>query len=167
MVNLDITELVQSMANRTRIWRERAIKTLKELGCDDFGYRPASGMSSIGWLLAHQAAVYDYSLNSLILGEFPKRPELFRKHVPGTDGEWTGVSETEIEEYYTSGEEDLLAYVTAATDEQLLLIPEHDMPGPFKGMRVVDLIANTFAHLGHHNGHLNAIVNEWKKKSKK
>ncbi|MHA2356048.1 MAG: DinB family protein [Candidatus Thorarchaeota archaeon] len=155
------------MVKRTRIWRDRAVKSLQKLGCDDFGYRPESGMSSIGWLLAHQAAVYDYSLNTLILGGPPKRPELFRKHVPGTDGEWTGISEDEIDDYYTSGEEDILEYVKDASDEQLLSVPEHDMPATFKGMRVVDLITNTFAHLGHHNGHLNVIVNELKKKAKK
>jgi hypothetical protein len=167
VVNLDLAEFVQSMAKRTRIWRERAIKGFQEHGGDNLGYRPASGMSSFGWLLAHQAAVYDYSLNVLILGKPPKSPELFRKHVPGTDGEWTGISKHEIEDYYTSGEEDILAYTKDATDEQLLLVPEHDMPAPFKGIRVVDLLANTFVHMGHHIGHLNTIVQELEKKTKK
>ncbi|MHA2067036.1 MAG: DinB family protein [Candidatus Thorarchaeota archaeon] len=155
------------MAKRTRIWRERAIKDFQEYRRNDLGYRPVSGMSSFGWLLAHQAAVYDYSLNVLILGESPKKPELFRKHTPGTDGEWTGVSLQEIEDYYTSSEDALLAYANDATDEQLLEVPEHDMPAPFRGMRVVDLIANTFVHLGHHIGHLNAIVQELQKEAKK
>lgn len=124
-------------------------------------------MSSFGWLLAHQAAVYDYSLNVLIKGGSPKSPGLFTKHTPGTDGDWTGVSLQEIEDYYTSSEEDLLAYVKDAADEQLLLVPEHDVPATFRGMRVIDLIANAFVHLGHHIGHLNAIVQELEKKAEK
>ncbi|MFW9913798.1 MAG: DinB family protein [Candidatus Thorarchaeota archaeon] len=158
---------MRSMAQRTRIWRERAIKGYQEFCGDDLGYRPDSGMSSFGWLLAHQAAVYDYSLNVLIVDGSPKNPDLFKKHTPGTDGDWTGVSLQEIEEYYTSSEEDILAYVGEATDEQLVLVPEHDMPAPFRGMRVIDLIANAFVHLGHHNGHLNTIVQELAKKAGK
>jgi hypothetical protein len=164
---LDVIELMRSMTQRIRIWRERAIKGYKKLNSDDLSYRPDSGMSSFGWLLSHQAAVYDYSLNVLIKGESPKNPELFRAHTPGTDGDWTGVPLQEIEDYYTSSEEDLLAYVGDVTDEQLVLVPEHDMPAPFKGMRVIDLIANTFVHLGHHIGHLNTIVQELAKKAKK
>ncbi len=167
MVTLDIVEFVQSMANRTRLWRERAIKSYRELGHENLGYRPDSGMSSFGWLLAHQAAVYDYSLNSLILGISPKNLEIFRSHTPGTDGNWTGLSVEAIEEYYATSEAALLEYVKDATDEQLLTIPEHDMPAAFKGMRIIDLIANTFAHIGHHNGHLNSIVQELDRKSKK
>jgi uncharacterized damage-inducible protein DinB len=167
MITLEVLELVRSMAQRTRVWRERAIKGFQKLGSDDLGYRPASGMSSFGWLLAHQAALYDYSLNVLVKGGSPKNPELFRRYTPGTDGEWTGVSLQEIGDYYTSGEEALLAYVKGATDEQLTSVPEHDMPAPFKGMRVIDLIANTFVHMGHHIGHLNAIVQELEKKAKK
>jgi hypothetical protein len=64
----------------SRVWRERAIKGFQKLGSDDLGYRPASGMSSFGWLLAHQAALYDYSLNVLVKGGSPKNPELFRKY---------------------------------------------------------------------------------------
>jgi uncharacterized damage-inducible protein DinB len=164
---LDVIELMRSMAQRTRIWRERAIKGYQKLGGDDLGYRPDSGMSSFGWLLAHQAAVYDYSLNVLIEGGSPKNLDLFKTHTPGTDGDWTGVSLQEIEEYYTSSEKDILAYVGEATDEQLALVPTHDMPAPFRGMRVIDLIANAFVHLGHHNGHLNTIVQELAKKAGK
>jgi len=168
-MTLDAIELIRSMVNRTRLWRGRAITTLREKGCTDLGYRPASGMASIGWILAHQAAVYDYSLNVLIRGESPKSPEIFRKHTPGTDGAWTGLSLQDTEDYYSSGEEDLLAYVEDATDEELTSIPEHqeNMPAAFRGMRVIDLIANTFVHLGHHNGHLNAIAEDWAKNTKK
>lgn len=168
-MTLDAIELIRSMVNRTRLWRGRAITTLREKGCTDLGYRPASGMASIGWILAHQAAVYDYSLNVLIKGGSAKRPEIFRKHTPGTDGAWTGLSLPDIEDYYSSGEEDLLAYMEDATDEELISIPQHqeNMPAPFRGMRVIDLIANTFVHLGHHNGHLNAIEQDWVKKNKK
>ena len=167
MMTLEVVELMHSMAQRTRVWRERAIKGYQKFGSDDLGYRPDSGMSSFGWLLAHQAAVYDYSLNVLIKGGSPKNPDLFKMHTPGTDGDWTGVSLKDIEDYYTSSEEDLLAYVRDANDEQLVLVPEHDMPEPFRGMRVIDLIANTFVHLGHHNGHLNTIVQELTKKAMK
>jgi uncharacterized damage-inducible protein DinB len=162
-----MTDLAFSMAQRTRIWRERAIKAFQKLGNGNLGYRPASGMSSFGWLLAHQAAVYDYSLNVLIKGGSPKSPELFKAHTPGTDGEWTGVSLQEIEDYYNTGEEALLAFIKDAADEQLITVPEHDVPAPFRGMRVIDLIANTFVHLGHHNGHLNTIVQELEKNAKK
>jgi uncharacterized damage-inducible protein DinB len=166
MMTLEVVELMRSMAQRTRIWRERAINGYQELHGDNLGYRPASGMSSFGWLLAHQAAVYDYSLNVLIKGGTPKNPELFRTHVPGTDGEWTGVSLQEIEDYYSASEKDILAFVNDATDEQLISVPEHEMPAPFRGMRVIDLIANSFVHLSHHNGHLNTIVQELEKAKK-
>ncbi|MFW9845659.1 MAG: DinB family protein [Candidatus Thorarchaeota archaeon] len=165
---MDIAELVQSMAKRTRLWRERAIEGYQRYDPDGLGYRPSSGTASFGWLLAHQAAVYDYSLNVLIKSGSPKNPEMFGKHTPGTDGEWTGVSLGEIEDYYSSGEEDLLAYVRSASDEELASLPEQDkLPSPFKGMSIIDLVANTFVHLGHHIGHLNAIVQDLGKKSQK
>jgi len=167
VITLEVVELVRSIAQRTRVWRERAIKGYQELVGDDLGYRPSSGMSSFGWLLAHQAALYDYSLNVLIKGGSPKNPELLKTHTPGTDGKWTGISLKEIQDYYTSSEEDFLAFVTEATDEQLVKVPEHDVPAAFRGMRVIDLIANSFVHLGHHNGHLNTIVQELAKKAMK
>jgi hypothetical protein len=166
VIEMDVLDFVQSMVRRTRVWRERAITGLRELGCTDLSYRPKTGMSSVGWLLAHQAAVYDFSLNMVIKGEPPKNLELFNQHIPGTSGDYVGVSEQEIEEYYTSGESDLLAWVKDATDEDLLRTLEGEkIPKTFHGLTVIDFIANMFVHINHHNGHLNAIQNELKAKS--
>ncbi|MFX1369962.1 MAG: DinB family protein, partial [Promethearchaeota archaeon] len=118
---MDMLDFVRSMVNRTRVWRERAITGLEEIGCD-LSYRPKSGMSSFGWLLAHQAAVYDFSLNIVIKEGPAKNSGLFSQHIPGTSGDWTRISKQEIENYYSDGESDLLAWVEEATDMDLLRI---------------------------------------------
>ena len=56
---------IQLAAKSVRVWRDMEIKLLSEAGCDDLSFRPQTGMSSYGWVLAHQAAIYDFSVNML------------------------------------------------------------------------------------------------------
>jgi hypothetical protein len=166
VMEINVADFIQAMMSRTRAWRKRAVEEIQKTELADFSYRPESGMSSVGWLLAHQGAIYDFSLNVVILGGSPRKPELFSSYIPGTSGDWTGLPEDEIEEYYESGEKDLLAWVHNANDGDLnRIIGEEGVPLTFHGMRVIDFIANMFAHLNHHNGHLNAILNELRRKS--
>jgi hypothetical protein len=121
-------------------------------------------MSSLGWVLAHQAAVYDFSLNMLIKNGPPKNPVLFGLYTPGTSGEWKGTSREEIDEYYDSCERDFLDYINAASEEDLeRKIPEGNAPSFFVGMTVREVITNAFTHLNYHTGHLTAIRKDWKK----
>ncbi|MFW9964847.1 MAG: DinB family protein [Candidatus Sifarchaeia archaeon] len=161
---MNTLELVKSLAVSTRKWRERALQNLQEEGCTDLSYRPRTGMSSIGWLLAHQAAAYDYTLNMLIKGEPPKNPELFYAYRGDSNdkGDWAGTSLQEIDAYYDFVESDFLAYFDRVSDKELSRILEGDnCPEYFRGMRVIDAIVDMFAHLNHHNGHLSAIRGDW------
>ena len=167
-MKMHLTELVRSLAKRTRVWRENAVKALNEAGCNDLHYRPDSGMSSLGWILAHQAAVYDYTLNVLIRSQSAKKPDLLDLYAPGTDGAWEGTSRQEIEDYYDSGERDFLAWVENAKVSDFARVLKGDcIPKLFRRMRVVDVIANAFVHLNHHNGHLSAINGDWRRRQRK
>ena len=161
---MDVADLIKSLASTTRAWRERALQNLQEEGCSDLSYRPRSGMSSIGWLLAHQAAAYDYTLNMLIKGEPPKNPNLFFAYRGDSSdkGDWKGTSLQEINDYYDLTEKDLLAWFEQASEKELNRILEGPgTPQYYQGKRVIDAIADTFAHLNHHNGHLSAIKGDW------
>ncbi|MFX1484684.1 MAG: DinB family protein [Promethearchaeota archaeon] len=162
-------EFVKSMAASTRAWRERTFHQLQAEGCVNLSYRPYTGMSALGWLLAHQAAAYDYILNMLIKGTEPKNPELFYQYRGDSadPGEWVGTSLEEINDYFDSAEKDLLTYVGDASNEELSRVLQgDDIPQYFQGMRVTDAIADMFAHLNHHNGHLSAIKGDWCKQEK-
>ncbi|MHA2350795.1 MAG: DinB family protein [Candidatus Thorarchaeota archaeon] len=74
---MNAVEFIKSMAKFTRTLRERAFRSLQKEGCNDLSFRPSTGMSSIGWLLAHQAAIYDFVLNLLIRGKPLKYPDFF------------------------------------------------------------------------------------------
>lgn len=157
----NVADFIEAMMNRTKAWRKRAVEDIEKTKHAALSYRPKSGMSSVGWLLAHQGAIYDFSLNVVILGSSPRRPELFSQYIPGTSGDWTGLPKDEIEEYYESGEKDLHAWVCSASDDDLKrVITGEGIPLTFHGMKVIDFIANMFVHLNHHNGHLNAILIE-------
>ncbi|UCH05612.1 MAG: DinB family protein [Candidatus Thorarchaeota archaeon] len=159
---MNLADLVRSLAAYTRAWREQAARSLKEEGCTDLSYRPSSGMSSVGWLLAHQAAVYDFTLNVLIKGESPEKPDLFSKYTPGTGGDWADTPLEEIDAYYDSTERAFLAWSAEASTEELSRVLEGtEIPEYFRGMRIIDVIANAFVHLNHHNGHLSAIKGDW------
>jgi hypothetical protein len=161
---MDIVEFVRSMAASTRAWREIALQTLQEGGRSNLGYRPKSRMSSVGWLLAHQGAAYDYTLNLLIKGESPKNPDLFYSYRGDRNdpGDWAGTAIHEINDYFDSVEKDLLSWIERATDDELNRSLEgSDTPQYFHGKRVIDAIADMFAHLNHHNGHLSAVRGDW------
>ncbi|MCW4039252.1 MAG: DinB family protein [Candidatus Bathyarchaeota archaeon] len=159
-----VVEMIKSLAASTRAWRERVLRSLQETGCNDLSYRPRTGMSSIGWLLAHQAAAYDYTLNMLIGGKPPKNPDLFYSYRGDSSdkGDWKGTSIQEINNYFDSAEKDFLTWFEQASEEQLKHILEGtNIPQYYQGMRVIDAIADTFVHLNHHNGHLSAIKGDW------
>ncbi len=161
---MNVADLVKGLVASTRAWRERALRNLQECGCSDLSYRPRSGMSSIGWLLVHQAAAYDWTLNMLIKGNPPKNPDLFYSYRGDGDdkGDWAGTSLQEISDYYDSIESDFLAWYEQASDKELNRILEGpSIPQYYHGMRVIEAIADTFAHLNHHNEHLSAIRGDW------
>ncbi len=155
-------EMIQEMAQAVRIWRDRALNQNKQVGLADLSYRPESGMSSLGWLLAHQGAVYDFSLNVLIQQESPSNPPLFKKHLPGTTGEWDGTPLMTIMEYYDSAEGDFLSWVDTATNEDMERVVQGEgIPSFFQGMTVRRVISNMFTHLNHHNGQLDSLRRDW------
>jgi len=121
-------------------------------------------MSSIGWILGHQAAAYDYTLNMLINGKPPKNPGLFYAYRgDSTDnGDWKGTSLEEINDYFNSVENDFLTWFEQVSDKELNRILEgSDTPQFFQGMSVIDGITHMFAHLNYHIGHLSAIKGDW------
>jgi uncharacterized damage-inducible protein DinB len=157
-------ELAKLAAASTRKWRDMEIRLLKEAECDDLSFRPRTGMSSLGWVLAHQAAVYDFSLNMLIKAGPPKNPKLFELYTPGTSGDWKGTTRDEIEEYYNSCERDYLDWIKTASEEELeQVIEKGKAPSFFVGMTVREVIASAFTHLDYHTGHLTAIRKDWEK----
>jgi len=164
VIEMNAKELVQSLSASTRTWRERTLQSLMENGCKDLSYRPGTGMSAFGWLLAHQAAAYDYTLNMLIKGGEPMNPNLFYSYRGDSsdDGNWKGTSLEDINDYFDLVEREFLNYFEQASDEELSRVLE----GPnisqyFHDKRVIDAIADMFAHLNHHNGHLSAIKGDW------
>ncbi|MFW9908905.1 MAG: DinB family protein, partial [Candidatus Thorarchaeota archaeon] len=161
---MNVAEFVISMAKSTRIMRERAFQDLKDNGCLDLSFRPSSGMSAVGWILAHQAAVYDFNLNMLIRGSSPKNPDFFYAYRGDSSdtGEWKGTPIQEIEAYFDKSETDFLSWIENASDEEMNRILDESCPSRYhQGMRIIDVITEMFAHLNHHNGHLSAINGDW------
>lgn len=157
-------ELFRLAANSTRKWREMEMRLLEESDCKDLSYRPQTGMASLGWVLAHQASVYDFSFNMLIKVGPPKNPDLFKLYTPGTSGDWAGTSRDEIETYYDSGESDLLNWIDGASESELeRKIEKGKAPSYFVGMTVREVITSAFTHLDYHTGHLTSIRKEWGK----
>ncbi|TFG27048.1 DinB family protein [Candidatus Thorarchaeota archaeon] len=166
-MEMEAREFVKSIVHATRIWRERDIKRLQEMGCSDLSHRPKSGMSAFGWLIGHQGAAYDYILNILIKGGPPKNPDLFYSYRgDSTDnGEWKGTPLDELNDYFDSREKDFLTWFEQASEEELNRIMQGpDVPDYFRGKRVIDVIADMFVHLNFHNGHLSAIIGDWRHK---
>ena len=165
---MEITDVIKSLVKATRAWRERAVHDLQECGCGDLSYRPCTGMSAFGWLLAHQGAAYDYTLNMLIKGGAPKYPDLFYLYRGNSSdsGDWKGTPIEEINEYFDSAERDFLTWFEKASDQELSRVLDGaETPGYYRGKQVMEAITDMFAHLNHHNGHLNAIKNDWYKNS--
>lgn len=160
-------DLFRLAAQSTRKWRDMEIRLLDELECNDLSYRPQTGMSSLGWVLAHQASVYDFSLNMLIKAGPPKNPELFKLYTPGTSGDWAGTTREEIKEYYNSGESDLLNWIEGASELDLeRTVEKGKAPSFFVGMTMREVITSAFTHLDYHTGHLTAIRRDWEKSRK-
>jgi uncharacterized damage-inducible protein DinB len=156
------TETLKAAMITTRTWRQMEVGLLDKTGCKDLSYRPRSGMSSIGWVLAHQAAVYDYTLNVLIKQASPQNSELFQQYTPGTSGDWNGTSPEEIQAYFESSERALLEWIERAKEVDLeRVINDNTVPSFFFGMTVREVLMNTFTHLSYHTGHLTAIRRDW------
>lgn len=149
-------------AKSVRKWREMEIKLLTEAGCDDFCFRPSSGMSSFGWLLAHQAAIYDFSVNMLIEQGPPMNPEMFELYRPGTAGDWADTPVSEIQEYFDATEANLLDWVKKAKPADFERVIEKG-PSFFVGMTNREALTNAFTHLNYHTGHLAALRRDWMK----
>ena len=167
---MDVVVLIKKFTITTRAWRERIFHNLQEQGCSDLSYRPQSGMSSIGWILGHQAAAYDFTLNMLIKGKHPKNPDLFFAYRGDSsdNGDWKGTSLEEINDYFNSVENDFLTWFEQASDKELNRILEGpDTPQFFQGMSVLDVITHMFVHLNYHNGHLSAIKGDWRRQEMK
>ncbi len=157
-------DFIKTAAICAREWRDRVSGELAESGCTDLSYQPKSGMSSIGWVLAHQAAVLDFTLNGLIKRGSPKNPRMGNAYAPGTSGAWDGTSLEEIHEYYDSGEYEFLEWVGKATPDDLArVIQEGEASVFFVGMTIRKLIATMFAHINYHTGHLQAAHKDWLK----
>ena len=153
-------------AKSVRKWRDMETKLISEAGCDDLSYRPRTGMSSLGWVLAHQAAIYDFSLNMLIKQGPPMNPKLFKLYSPGTEGEWIDTPLTEIEEYFDATEKHLLDWAEKAEPADFeKVIEKGTAPSFFVGMTHREVIANAFTHLNYHTGHLTAIRKDWEKQN--
>jgi len=166
---MNIADFAKSLAASTRAWRERSLQSLLENGCEDLSYRPETGMSTFGWLLAHQAAAYDYTLNMLIKEGEPRNPNLFYSYRGDSndDGNWRGTLLEDINDYYDLVESEFLMYFEQASDEEISRVLDGpSIPQYFQGMRIIDAIADMFAHLNHHNGHLSAIKGDWCKQEK-
>ena len=147
-----------------RKWRDRNLEKMKQDNLTDLSFRPRTGMSSLGWLLAHQAAVYDFSLNVIILQKGATNPDLFKEHLPGTSGDWTGISLEETQEYYDTSEKQFLDWAEQASPEEMIrIVKEDEAPSFFVGMTIREVITHMFAHLNHHNGHLSALVRDYQK----
>ena len=157
---MEVKDVIRSLAKATRSWRERVVDDLIERGCNNLSYRPCTGMSAFGWLLAHQGAAYDYTLNMLIKGGSPKHPDLFYSYRGDSsdNGDWKGTPIDEINAYFDSVETDFLSWLeNVSMDELGRVLEGSDIPDYYRGKRVMDAITDMFAHLNHHNGHLNAI----------
>jgi len=149
-------------AKSVRAWRDMEIKLLTEAGCNDLSYRPQNGMSAYGWVLAHQAAIYDFSVNMLIEQGPPMNQELFKLYQPGTSGDWMGTPLSEIQEYFDASEANLLEWAKRAKSADFdRVIEEGTAPSFFVGMSCREVLANGFTHLNYHTGHLAALRRDW------
>jgi hypothetical protein len=158
MSNIQDIELA---AKSVRKWRDMEIRLLSEAGCD-LSYRPHTGMSAYGWILAHQAAIYDFSVNMLIEQGPPMNPDLFNLYQPGTSGDWAGTPLSEIEEYFGRTESNMLEWARKAKPEDFdRVIEEGTAPSFFVGMSCREVLTNGFTHLNYHTGHLTALRKDW------
>ena len=166
LVRMSDLENCQLAAKQVRKWRDMEMMLLSKAGCEDLSFRPQTGMSSYGWVLAHQAAIYDFSVNMLIKQGSPMNPEMFRLYQPGTSGDWMGTPLSEIQEYYDSTEENLLNWVKEAKPADFeRTIEEGTAPSFFVGMTYREVLTSAFTHLNYHTGHLAAIRRDWMKQN--
>ncbi len=158
-------EFVKDTVTRVRAWREQEISKITASGLIDLSYRPRFEMSAFGWVLAHQAAVYDFTLNFVIKGlkkghsDFVK---IYENYLPGTAGNWDGTDRSKIQEYYDFCEQSFLDWLkNASRDDFDRVIESESIPEFFVGKSIRQVIADMFCHLNYHSGHLAAIHRDW------
>jgi hypothetical protein len=151
---------VQLASKSVRKWRDMEIRLLSEAGCDDLSFRPKYGMSAYGWVLAHQAAIYDFSVNMLIGQGPPMNQEMFDLYRPGTAGEWMETPLSEIQEYFDATEANLLDWVKKIKPDDFDKKIENG-PSFFIGMTYREALISAFTHLNYHTGHLAALRRDW------
>ena len=155
-------DFVRSGLKASRTWRNLILSRCKDIGLEDLSYRPRTGMSAFGWILAHQAAVFDFSLNVLIKKQDLANKQLFDLYRPGTDGSWVGTELDEINAYYDSGEFSVIEWIESASNIDFEeIIEEGTAPKFFVGMTIRDVITNMFSHLSFHSGQLESLRRDW------
>jgi len=159
------SEFVEDSVSRIRAWREKEISKMTVSGLIDLSYRPRSEMSSFGWVLAHQAAVYDFTLNFVIKGlkkGYSGFVKIYENYLPGTSGDWEGTGILKIQEYYEYCEQSFLDWLKDANqDDFVRVINDESIPSFFVGKTVWQVISDMFCHLNYHSGHLTAIRKDW------
>ncbi len=159
------TEFARDNINRIRAWRNDEITKMTVSGLVDLSYRPRSGMSSLGWVLAHQAAIYDFTLNFVINGSKKGHQDfvkIFENHLPGTSGEWDGTDISKIQEYYDFCEQAFIDWLKDVShDDFERVIDDESIPKFFVGKTVQQVMSDMFCHLNYHSGHLTAIRKDW------
>lgn len=158
-------EFIQDCIKSIRVWREQEVAKMTTSGLTDLSFRPRSKMSSLGWILAHQAAIYDFTLNFIIKGlrnSHSNYVEVYEQHLPGTSGDWNGTDILKIQEYYDFCEGAFLDWAkNADQDDFARVIDDNSMPKFFVGKTVQQVITDMFSHLSYHSGHLTAIRRDW------
>ena len=158
-------EFIKKAVQCVREWRDFVLSEMHGIGMSDLSFRSETGIPALGWILGHQAASYDFSLNLLIKGEPPKNPRMFELHKPGTSGDWNNVPLEELEEYYDTCEQDFLEWIENATEHDMeRTIQEGSAPEFFVGRTIREVIATMFTHLNYHTGHLAAMRTECREK---
>ena len=154
--------LIKDAIRHLDSWRRAELSQIAASGLTDLSYRPRSGMSSLGWVLAHQVSVFDFTLNGVIKRTTLMYPDLFRSYKPGTNGEWNGVSLERIQEYQKSCEETFLHWVESVNSNELSrVIEDKTLPSFFVGKTVRQVIMDMVCHINTHTGHLGAIRRDW------
>ncbi|MHA2162708.1 MAG: DinB family protein [Candidatus Thorarchaeota archaeon] len=154
--------LIQDAINRLSDWWKAELNQIASSGLTDLSYRPRNGMSSLGWVLAHQVSVFDYTLNGLIRGTNLRYPDLFMDYRPGTKGDWDGIPLGKIKDYYKSCEGAFLEWVELVNEDELSrVIEDKTVPKYFVGKTIRQVIMDMICHISIHTGHLAAIRRDW------
>ena len=156
------SDIFIQLVKSTNLWRDAQLNKLDEVGCSDLAFRPRNGMSSLGWLLAHQGVVYDFIINVLIKNGNSLNEKLLKLYLPGTVGDWDGTPLDEINKYYIACEGAFLEWIKDAPPSEFERNVDHEKaPQFFKGRTVLDLISIMITQLNYHTGHIESLRRDW------